>query len=298
MPDSHRRRLTDPRHQYPRPKFERQVQDWPGRESAMNPEPDHGESSYRGSGRLEGLVALITGADSGIGRAVALAYAREGADVVFTYLAEDGDARETERLVREAGRRVLAIRMDQANNSAACEQAVRRCVESMGGIDILVNNAAFQQTYGSWAEIPDEDIQYAFSTNIEAFFHFAREALKHLPAGGSIINTSSIQTYDPSPELAPYSATKAAVANFTLSLAKEAMAQGVRVNAVAPGPVWTPLIPSTFPAEAVAGFGDNTLLERPAQPAELAPVYVFLASPEASFVTGEIYGVTGGRRQL
>ena len=290
--------LNDPRYRYPGPEFRPQPQELPGHEARMEPRPDHGEESYRGSGRLEGLAALITGGDSGIGRAVALAYAREGADVLFTYLSEDDDAEETVRLVREAGRRVVAVKMNQADNREGCEKAVQRCVDELGRLDILVNNAAFQRVYKSLEEIPDEEIAYAFGVNTVAFFHFSRAALRHLPPGGSIINSTSIQAFDPSGGLSPYAATKAAIANFTMSLASLAIGQGVRVNAVAPGPVWTPLIPATFSDDKLKSFGSNTLFGRPAQPAELAPVYVFLASREASFVSGEVYGVTGGRMPL
>lgn len=289
--------LGDPRHAYEQPSYPRQQQDIPGTEAEMRPKPDHGERTYRGSGQLDGLRALVTGGDSGIGRAVALAYAREGADVCFTYLCEDEDAAETERLVKEAGREVLAIRMDQRHEQE-CIDAVDRCVETLGGLDVLVNNAAFQKTYQSLEEIPADEIAYAFETNVQGLFYFSRAALAKLPAGGSIINTTSIQAFKPSAHLAPYSATKAGIANITLSLAEEAINHGVRVNAVAPGPVWTPLIPSTFPEDKVPDFGSGTLLGRPAQPAELAPLYVFLASPMASFITGEIYGVTGGEKQL
>lgn len=298
MTPAHHPLLKDPRTLYPRPKFEPQQQSLPGSEQPMTPTPDHGETTYVGRGRLSGLTALITGGDSGIGRAVALAYAREGADIYFTYLEEEEDARETERLVRDAGQRVVSKKMDLANNREGCDKAVEECVAQLGRLDILVNNAAFQQSYESIQDIPDEEISYAFATNIESFFHFSRAALKHIPPGGSIINTSSILAFEPNPSLLPYSATKGAIANFTLSLAKEAMQHGVRVNAVAPGPVWTPLIPASFSEEKVEQFGANTMFGRPAQPAELAPVFVFLASTDASFVTGEIYGVTGGRMQM
>lgn len=287
----------DPRSKYPAPLFPLQDQPIPGYEKDMEPRADHGETSYRGSKKLEGAVALITGGDSGIGRAIALAYAREGANVAFTYLEEDEDARTTQELVRECGKDVLAIRMDQSNR-AECEKAIDDCIARFGRIDILVNNAAFQKTYESLEEIPDDELDYTFRTNIEAFFYFSRYALQHIAPGGSIINTTSIQAYSPSSNLAPYAATKAAIANFTLSLAEEAIKKGVRVNGVAPGPVWTPLIPSTMPEEKVRKFGENTLFERPAQPAELAPLYVFLASDDASYVTGEIYGATGGRKQV
>lgn len=289
--------LEDPREKYQKPGFAPQQQSIPGDESAMTPEADHGEKRYRANGRLEGAVALITGADSGIGRAVAVAYALEGADVAFTYLCEDEDAKETERLVKEAGREVISFRMNQTSRSA-CDEVIKATVEKFGNLDILINNAAFQQTYESIDKIPDDDIDYTFRTNIESFIYFCRGALHYLRPGASIINTTSIQAFEPSPQLAPYAATKAAIANFTLSFAKEAINHGVRVNAVAPGPVWTPLIPSTMPKEKVQKFGANTLLGRPAQPAELAPLYVFLASADASYITGEIYGVTGGRKQL
>lgn len=294
---SKRVNLEDPRYLFPRPPYPEQNQSIPGRDRQMDPVADHGEESYQGRDQLKGLTALITGGDSGIGRAVALAYAREGADVCFTYLSEDEDAAETERLVREAGRDVLAIRMNQRERDQ-CEHAVQRCLDDFGGIDILVNNAAYQQTYKKLLDAPDDEFDCAFETNVRGLFYFSRAALEHIPPGGSIINTTSIQAFKPSAHLGPYSATKAAIANFTLSLAEEAIARGVRVNGIAPGPVWTPLIPSTFPEDKVPDFGSDTLFGRAAQPAELAPLYVFLASSAASYISGEIYGVTGGEKQL
>lgn len=297
MSEQHEPMLVDPRTKYDKPTFPEQQQDAPGVESKMQPPCDHGEQSYSGCGRLKGLVALITGGDSGIGRAVALAYAREGAKVAFTYLSEHSDARETERLVETAGQEVASFRMDQMDSNA-CKDVVDETVRRFGRLDILVNNAAFQRSYASIEDMTDEEISVAFQTNIEAFFYFCRSALKHMKPGAAVINTSSIQAFSPSPGLAPYAATKAAIVNFTLSFAQEAIKKGVRVNSVAPGPVWTPLIPATLPSEKVSHFGANTLFERPAQPAELAPVYVFLASNEASYITGEVYGVTGGRMQM
>ncbi len=297
MNDRATSKFQDPRTKYPAPPFPRQDQSIPGHERAMEPKADHGEKTYEGHSRLEGRVALITGGDSGIGRAVALAYAREGADIVFTYLQEDADARKTEKLIEDAGRRARSYRVDQTDRST-CETIVEETVVDFGRLDIVVNNAAFQKSYSSLDEIPDEELEAAFQTNIQSIFFFARAALPHLPPGGSIINVTSIQAYDPSPNLAPYASTKAAIANFTLSLAKLAAENGVRVNAVAPGPVWTPLIPSTLPDESVEQFGAKTLFKRPAQPAELAPLFVFLASEEASFISGEIYGITGGEKQL
>lgn len=291
--------ISDPRTKYAQPPYSEQQQNLPGKETAMSPLPDHGETTYKGSGKLKDLVAVITGGDSGIGRAVALAYAREGADVVFTYFSdmEANDAQETRRLVEEAGQKVLSYKIDQAR-CEDCERVIDETFKHFGRLDILVNNAAYQETYESITEIPNEDLDRFFKTNIEAFYYFSRAALKYLTPGGSIINTSSIQAYKPSPTLSPYAATKAAIANFTVSLAKEAIKKGVRVNAVAPGPVWTPLIPASMSGDSVQNFGSNSLFERAAQPAELAPIYVFLASDDASFISGEIYGATGGEKQL
>lgn len=290
-------RLQDPRSKHPRPDFSDQKQSIPGDEKDMHPAADHGEKSYRGNERLKGQVALITGGDSGIGRAIALAYAREGADILFTWLDETDDAEITKKLIEAEGRKAVSVQMDQTSRQA-CDESVARCVKELGRIDVLINNAAFQKTYATLQDISDEDIALTFKTNIEAFFYFCRAALPHIPAGGSIINTTSIQAFAPKRFLLPYAATKAAIANFTIALAQEAIDQGVRVNAVAPGPVWTPLIPSTMPADKVATFGENTLFGRPAQPSELAPLYVFLASEDASYISGEIYGITGGNKQL
>jgi NAD(P)-dependent dehydrogenase (short-subunit alcohol dehydrogenase family) len=263
----------------------------------MSPAADHGESSYQGTGRLEGRHALITGADSGIGRAVAIAFAREGADVAISYLSEEKDARETERLVTEAGRKAVLIPGD-IGERAKCEAVARQALEALGSIDILVNNAAFQRTYEKFDDIPDEEFEETYRVNVFAMFRLCKAILPHIKAGGSIINTGSIQSFDPSPNLIAYASTKAAIVSFTRSLANLAMNQGVRVNAVAPGPVWTPLIPSTMPKEKVKKFGEQTVFGRAAQPAEIAPIFVFLASDQASYVTGEIYGVTGGQMPI
>jgi len=265
----------------------------PGNEGDMGIKPNYGEDTYVGSEKLKGRVALITGGDSGIGRAVALAYAREGADVLISYLNEDEDAQETARLVTESGRKAVLMAGD-ISEEAHCKQLVQRATEEFGHLDILVNSAAFQRTHESIQEVPADEWDYTFKTNIYAMFHLCKAALPVMRPGGSIINTSSIQAAQPDSILLAYAATKAAIVNFTKALAQEAIKSGVRVNCVAPGPVWTPLIPSTMPAEQVKTFGKDTLLERPAQPSELAPVYVLLASQEASYITGMIYGVTGG----
>jgi NAD(P)-dependent dehydrogenase (short-subunit alcohol dehydrogenase family) len=272
-----------------------QTQPYPGREDAMQPPADHGQDSYRGTGRLTDKVTVVTGGDSGIGRAVALAFAREGADVVVSYLEEDDDARETARLVEEAGRRAVLIAGDLAD-PAHCRGVIDRTVEEFGRIDVLVNNAAFQMGRGSIEDIPDEEWHRTFDVNITAMFHLIKRALPHMSEGSSIINTASIQEDQPTPILLPYAATKAAILNFTGNLAKMLGERGIRVNSVAPGPIWTPLIPATMPdGDAVAGFGDDTPLGRPGQPGEVAPAYVFLASDEASYVSGANIGVTGGK---
>ncbi|WCN78719.1 SDR family oxidoreductase [Micromonospora sp. LH3U1] len=274
-----------------------QQQSAPGSTEDMNPKPDHGEESYRGCGKLDGKRALITGGDSGIGRAVALAFAREGADVLISYLSEeeDADAQETIRLVEDAGRRGIAVRGD-ITDEAHCQHLVDRTVRDLGGIDILVNNAAYQMSQDKGIlGISTEQLDRVFKTNLYAMFWLCKAAIPHLAEGSAIINTSSIQAFDPSPQLLDYATTKAGIANFTKALAIDLAEQGIRVNAVAPGPVWTPLIPATMPEDKVKQFGTDTPMGRPGQPAELAPAYVFFASQESSYVTGEILGVTGGR---
>ena len=267
----------------------------PGTEAEMTPHADHGEESYRGCDKLTGRVAVITGGDSGIGRAVAIAYAREGADVLISYLSEqeDADAKETARHVEAAGRRCVLVSGDIAE-AAHCNAIIDRAVREFGRIDILVNNAAFQRTYESLNDISDEEWDYTFRTNITAMFRLAKAAVPHMRTGSSIINTTSIQSDKPSPMLLAYASTKGAVSNFTAGLAQMLGSKGIRVNAVAPGPIWTPLIPSTMPSEKVKSFGKDAPLSRPGQPKELAGIYVLLASEEGSYMTGGIYAVTGG----
>jgi NAD(P)-dependent dehydrogenase (short-subunit alcohol dehydrogenase family) len=283
----------DPRAAGPAPPFPEQAQEPPGLESELEPRPDYGEGSYRGTGKLADKVALITGGDSGIGRAVALAFAREGADVLISYLDEDEDAAETVRVVTESGRRAVAVPGD-IGEVDHCRSLVERAVDELGRLDVLVNNAAFQMSHERFADLPPDEVERVFRTNVFAQFWLAQAAVPHLEPGSAIVNTTSIQAYDPSPELAHYAATKGAVATFTKALAKELVEQGIRVNAVAPGPVWTPLIAMSMPADVVAKFGESNPLGRPAQPAELAPAYVFLASDDSRFVVGEVLGVTGG----
>lgn len=285
---------NDPRTAGDKPPFPQESLDYPGLESDMTPRPDFGEESYQGHGRLQGKVALITGGDSGIGRAVALAFAREGADVLISYLNEDEDAAETARVVQEAGRRAVVVPGDISQESH-CRALVERAVSELGRIDILVNNAAYQMTRQGILDIPDGEWEHTFHTNIFAMYYLSRAAWPHLAPGSTIINTASIQAYQPSPELLPYATTKAAIVNFSKALAQEGAEKGIRVNAVAPGPIWTPLIPATMPAEKAQQFGQDSPLGRPGQPAELAPVYVFLASTDSSYITGEVIGVTGGK---
>jgi NAD(P)-dependent dehydrogenase (short-subunit alcohol dehydrogenase family) len=288
--------MRDPREQYPTPDRQHGLeQAHPGTGGAMIPEPDHGEGTYRGSGRLTGRKAVITGGDSGIGRAVAIAFAREGADVLLSYLdEEEADARKTASLVEEAGRRAVTVPGD-IRAEGHCEHIVRRAVEEFGQIDILVNNAAYQMARGGILDITTEQFDRVFKTNVYAMFWLCKAAVPHLPPGSAIINTSSIQAFQPSPDLLDYAMTKGAIVNFTKGLASELAAKGLRVNSVAPGPVWTPLIPATMPADKVGAFGADTPLGRAAQPIELAPSFVFLASQESSYITGEVIGVTGGK---
>lgn len=287
--------MQDPKEQGPKPPFsDQQQQQPPGSEAEMNPKPDYGVDSYRGSGRLAGKAAIITGGDSGIGRAVALAYAREGADVLISYLNEEEDAEETLRAVQAAGVRAVLIPGD-IGDEAHCRQLVERAMSEFGRLDILVNNAAFQMTHESIEELSSEEFDRTFRTNVYAMFYLCKAALPRMKEGGAIINTASIQAYQPTPQLLAYASTKGAIVTFSKALASEAMKSGVRVNVVAPGPVWTPLIPSTMPKEKVESFGKDTPEGRPAQPAELAPVYVFLASQESSYIVGEVVGVTGGK---
>jgi NAD(P)-dependent dehydrogenase (short-subunit alcohol dehydrogenase family) len=287
--------LTDPKAQGPKPTYDQERIEHPGLTGAMQTKPDHGEESYQGLGRLTDRVALITGADSGIGRAVAIAFAREGADVLLAYLPEEEeDAKQTAHWIEKAGRRAITLPGD-LREERHCRDIVDRSLQEFGKLDLLVNNAAFQMTHDKIEEFTTEEFDRTFKTNIYALFWLTRAALPRMRPGSVIINTASIQAYDPSPNLMPYAATKAAIVSMTKTLSQIAMKQGVRVNAVAPGPVWTPLIPATMPEEKVNSFGKDTSYERAAQPVEIAPVFVFLASNEARYVTGEVYGVTGGQ---
>ena len=286
--------ISDPREQHPRPPYGEQQQEPPGTEAEMSPTADHGQESYVGFGRLEGRVALITGGDSGIGKAVAIAFAREGADVLVSYLSEHEDAQDTVRLVEEAGRRAIAVAGDIGDEEHS-KGLVDRTVSELGRLDILVNNAAFQMSHDAVTEHPSAEIESIFRTNILAMFWLTKAARPHMKPGATIINTASIQAYQPSPNLLPYATTKAAIVGFTKGLAQELTAEGIRVNAVAPGPVWTPLVVMSMPEDQIDEFGGQTPLGRAAQPAELAPPYVFLASDESRYVSGEILAVTGGQ---
>jgi len=279
---------------YPHPPFPSQHQPMPGKTAAMNPAPDHGEESYKGSGRLNGKKAVITGGDSGIGRAVAIAYAREGADVLISYLDEHDDARETERLVKEAGRNAVLLPGD-IQDPGQCRAVVAKAVSELGGIDILVNNAAHQASFKSIDEISDEEWELTFKVNIHAMFYLTKAAVAHMKPGSCIINTASINSDVPNPTLLAYATTKGAIHNFTAGLAQMLAEKGIRANAVAPGPIWTPLIPSTLPEDAVKNFGKQVPMKRPGQPVELATAYVMLADPLSSYVSGATIAVTGGK---
>ena len=283
----------DPLNLYPRPPFDDQPQSFPGKTGKMTPEPDHGEESYKGSGRLAGKIAIVTGGDSGIGRAVAIAYAREGADLVVSYLDEHEDAQETKRWVEKAGRTCVLAPGDICD-PAHCEALVKQTLDHLGGLDILVNNAAFQKPSASFDDITIEEWDRTFKTNISAMFYLTKFAVPHMPKGGAIVNTSSVNAKKPMATLLPYSSTKAAIANFTLGLAQALAEKGVRVNAVLPGPIWTPFIPAGMPPEAVESFGSETPFKRPGQPAELASAYVMLASAESSYTSGALVVVSGG----
>jgi len=279
---------------FPKPPFKAQQQSIPGRSNKMEPQPDYGETTYRGSNKLKDKKTVITGADSGIGRAVALAFAREGADVLVAYLDEHDDANETKRLVEAAGRKCVLLSGD-VSTPDLCRQIVKRAVDEFGRIDVLVNNAAHQMSFNAIEEISDEEWEKTLSTNISAMFYIVKSAVAHMPEGSSIINTASVNADAPSPHLLAYATTKGAIQNFTGGLAQLLAEKGIRANTVAPGPVWTPLIPSTMPVEAVTHFGEQVPMKRPAQPYELAPVYVMLACEEASYVSGATIAVTGGK---
>jgi NAD(P)-dependent dehydrogenase (short-subunit alcohol dehydrogenase family) len=286
-----------PRKEFPKPPFPKQAQSLPGSSKAMNPAPDYGEDSYKGANRLTDKKALITGADSGIGRAVALAFAREGADVAVSYLDEHEDAKETQRLVESAGRKCVLIPGD-ISQAEHCRALVKKSVEPLGRIDILVNNAAHQMTFDALEEIPDEEWDKTLATNLSAMFYITKAAMPHMKEGASIINTASINADVPNPSLLAYATTKGAIQNFTAGLAQLLAEKGIRANTVAPGPVWTPLIPASMDPETVSEFGSQYPMKRPAQPCELAPVYVMLASDESSYVSGATVAVTGGKPLL
>jgi len=280
---------------YPSPPFAQQRQPMPGTTDTMTPRPDHGEESYKGAGRLQGLKAVITGADSGIGRAVAIAYAREGADIVISYLDEHEDAAEVKALIEAAGREAVLVPGD-ITDPAHCRRIVDTAVSKLGGIDILVNNAAHQATFKDISDISDDEWDLTFRTNIHAMFYLTKAAVPHMKRGTSaIINTASVNSDMPNPMLLAYATTKGAIQNFTGGLAQMLAGKGIRANAVAPGPIWTPLIPSTMPDDAIRNFGMQTPMKRPGQPAELATAYVMLADPRSSYVSGATIAVTGGK---
>jgi len=286
----------DPKQLFPAPPFDTPRQEHPGTEDKMQPKADHGEESYVGYHRFTDKRVVITGGDSGIGRAVSIAFAREGADVLISYLAdaEDKDAEETADYIRKAGRKAILMKGDTTNEEQ-CKAIVKKAVDEFGQIDVLINNAAFHRSRERIEDIPDDEWDLTFDTNVRAIFHLCKAAIPHMPKGSSIINTTSVTAFEPSEDLLPYSATKSAILNFTSNLSQILLKQdkGIRVNAVAPGPVWTPLIPAT--KFNVENFGKNTAMERPGQPVEIAPAFLFLASADASFISGAVLPVTGGR---
>jgi NAD(P)-dependent dehydrogenase (short-subunit alcohol dehydrogenase family) len=279
---------------YPKPPYPKQRQPMPGSTAKMEPRPDHGEASYKGSGKLKDRKTVITGGDSGIGRAVAIAYAREGADVLIAYLNEDDDAQEVKALIEKEGRKAVLVAGD-LRNPEHCRSVIKRAVDELGGIDILVNNAAHQATFKDIGDISDEEWQLTFEVNIHAMFYLTKAAVPHMKPGSTVINTASINSDMPNPILLAYATTKGAIQNFTGGLAQLLAQKGIRANAVAPGPIWTPLIPSTMPEDAVQNFGKQVPLQRAAQPAELATAYVMLADPLSSFTSGTTVAVTGGK---
>jgi NAD(P)-dependent dehydrogenase (short-subunit alcohol dehydrogenase family) len=279
---------------YPQPPFPPQQQPMPGTTARMQPRPDHGETSYKGSGRLQGKKAVITGGDSGIGRAVAIAYAREGADVVIAYLSEHDDAKEVKELIEKEGRKAVLVAGD-LQDAAHCRSVIQRAVDELGGIDILVNNAAHQATFADIGDITDEEWEKTFRTNIHAMFYLTKAAVPHMNPGSAIVNTASVNSDMPNPSLLAYATTKGAIQNFTAGLAQMLAEKGIRANAVAPGPIWTPLIPSTMSEDRVKTFGQQVPMKRPGQPAELATAYVMLADPLSSYTSGTTVAVTGGK---
>jgi NAD(P)-dependent dehydrogenase (short-subunit alcohol dehydrogenase family) len=285
--------MQNPVEQYDKPPFPSQEQDVPGTEKEMTPQADHGEKSYRGSGKLTGRKAVITGGDSGIGRAVAIAFAREGADVLISYLNEHEDAKETAKWIEQAGRKAVLVPGDICDEEH-CKQIINRAVQELGGIDVLVNNAAFQMSHESLQEITSEELDRTFRTNVYAMYYLCKAAEPHLKPGSTVVNTTSVNAYKPSPGLLAYAPTKGAIQNFTAALGQLWADKGIRVNCVAPGPIWTPLIPSTMPQEKVKTFGQDVPLKRAGQPAELAPAFVLLASQDSSYMTSSTIQVTGG----
>jgi len=285
--------MQNPVQQYPQPPYPEQEQEVPGTEKEMNPQADHGEKTYKGSGKLTGRKVIITGGDSGIGRAVAIAFAREGADLLISYLNEHEDAAETERYVKEAGRKAVLVPGD-ISKEEHCKKIIETAIKEFGQIDTIINNAAFQMVHESIQEISAEEWDYTFRTNIYSMFYLCKAAEPHLKPGSTIVNTTSVNAYKPKPVLLAYASTKGAIQNFTAGLAQLWAEKGIRVNCVAPGPIWTPLIPSTFPGDQVKDFGKQTPMQRAGQPAELAPIFVLLASQDSSYMSGSTVQVTGG----